>query len=231
MASAMVAIYRGIGPRQAELPSLETLPARMSRLSDHVAKEIAESIAVKAELARTECEKIIEAGTLILERLEQGGKLIVFGNGGSAADAQHIAAEFVGRYRSERKALAAIALTTDSSSLTAIGNDLGFEEIFTRQLEAIGKPGDVVLAISTSGNSPNVLRAVVLAKKSGMATIGLSGISGGELRNCVDLCLSVPSDSTPRIQEAHSLIIHIITGIVENAVVNAGGMPGAMKVG
>jgi D-sedoheptulose 7-phosphate isomerase len=196
-------------------------PAGMSRLSDHVAKEIEESIAVKAELARTACEEIVKAAALILERLEAGRKLIVFGNGGSAADAQHIAAEFVGRYRSERRALAAIALTTDSSSLTAIGNDLGFQEIFARQLEAIGKPGDVVLAVSTSGNSPNVLRAVVLAKKLGMATIGLSGISGGELRNCVDLCLSVPSDSTPRIQEAHSLIIHIITGIVENAVVSS----------
>lgn len=202
----------------------------MSRLSEHVAKEIEESIAVKAELARTACEEIVTAAALILERLEAGQKLIVFGNGGSAADAQHIAAEFVGRYRSQRKALAAIALTTDSSSLTAIGNDLGFQEIFARQLEAIGKPGDVVLAVSTSGNSPNVLRAVVLAKKLGMATIGLSGISGGELRNCVDLCLSVPSDSTPRIQEAHSLIIHIITGIVENAVVSADRGSGGTKV-
>jgi D-sedoheptulose 7-phosphate isomerase len=202
----------------------------MSRLSDHVAKEIAESIAVKAELARTECEKIIEAGTLILERLEDGGKLIVFGNGGSAAHAQHIAAEFVGRYRTERKALAAIALTTDSSSLTAISNDFGFQEVFTRQLEAVGNRGDVVLAISTSGNSSNVLRAAVLARKLGMATIGLSGRSGGKLRECVDVCLNVPSDSTPRIQEAHSLIIHILTGIVENAVVNAGGMPCATKV-
>jgi D-sedoheptulose 7-phosphate isomerase len=205
-------------------------PAGMSRLSEHVAKEIEESIAVKAELARTACEEIVTAAALILERLEAGQKLIVFGNGGSAADAQHIAAEFVGRYRSQRKALAAIALTTDSSSLTAIGNDLGFQEIFARQLEAIGKPGDVVLAVSTSGNSPNVLRAVVLAKKLGMATIGLSGISGGELRNCVDLCLSVPSDSTPRIQEAHSLIIHIITGIVENAVVSADRGSGGTKV-
>jgi D-sedoheptulose 7-phosphate isomerase len=200
------------------------------RLSDHVAKEIAESISVKAELARTECEKIIEAGTLILERLEDGGKLIVFGNGGSAAHAQHVAAEFVGRYRTERKALAAIALTTDSSSLTAISNDFGFEEVFARQLEAVGNRGDVVLAISTSGNSSNVLRAAVRARKLGMATIGLSGRSGGKLRECVDVCLNVPSDSTPRIQEAHSLIIHILTGIVENAVVNAGGTPGSMKV-
>jgi D-sedoheptulose 7-phosphate isomerase len=190
----------------------------MTRLEDYVAKEFEESVAVKVELARTGSAKIVAAASLILKRLKAGGKLIAFGNGGSAAQAQHIAAEFVGRYRRERKALAAIALTTDSSSLTAISNDVGFENIFTRQLEAIGKPGDVTLAISTSGNSPNVLRAVVLAKKLGIATIGLTGRSGGKLRGCVDLCLSVPSDATPRIQEAHSLMIHIISGIVENAV-------------
>lgn len=192
----------------------------MTRLEDYVAKEIEESVAVKVELARTESAKIVEAASLILKRLEAGGKLIAFGNGGSAAQAQHIAAEFVGRYRRQRKALAAIALTTDTSSLTAISNDMGFENIFSRQMEAIGKPADVALAISTSGNSPNVLRAVVLAKKLGIATIGLTGRSGGELRKCVDLCLSVPSDSTPRIQEVHSLMIHIISGIVENAVAN-----------
>jgi D-sedoheptulose 7-phosphate isomerase len=190
------------------------------RFRDDAAREIEESVAVQSELARIGCEEIVKAAMLILERLEEGQKLIVFGNGGSAADAQHVAAEFVGRYRTERRALAAVALTTDSSSLTAIGNDFGFEEIFARQLEAIGKPRDVVLAISSSGNSPNVLRAVRLAKKLGIATIGLSGRSGGELRDCVDLCLGVPSDSTPRIQEAHSLMIHIITGIVENAIIS-----------
>jgi D-sedoheptulose 7-phosphate isomerase len=188
----------------------------------NVAQEIEESIAVKAELARCSCEKIAEAGSLILKRLKAGGKLIAFGNGGSAADAQHIAAEFVGRYRAERKALAAIALTTDSSSLTSIGNDFGFEQIFSRQLEAIGKPGDIALAISTSGNSQNVRRAILSAKKLGITTIGLSGRTGGELHDSVDLCLCVPSDSTPRIQEAHALIIHILCGIVENGVLDAG---------
>jgi D-sedoheptulose 7-phosphate isomerase len=127
---------------------------------------------------------------------------------------------FVGRYRHNRKALAAIALTTDSSALTSITNDYGFDSVFSRQLEAIGKTGDVALAISTSGNSPNVVRAVTLAKKLGIATVGLTGRSGGKLRGCGDLCLSVPSDSTPRIQEAHSLIIHILSGIVEDAMVN-----------
>jgi len=188
-------------------------------LLSYVAQEIKESIAVKMELASGASEHIVQAANLILACLQGGGKLISFGNGGSAADAQHIAAEFVGRYRAERQALAAIALNTDSSALTAIGNDYGFKEIFARQIEAIAKPGDVVLAISTSGNSPNVLRALESARKLGLATIGLSGKSGGKMVGLVDTCLCVPSDSTPRIQEAHALIIHILSGIVENAFV------------
>jgi D-sedoheptulose 7-phosphate isomerase len=194
-----------------------------------VQQEIRESIAVQAELAERDVGEIVRAGRVIVACLRAGRKLIVFGNGGSAADAQHLTAELVGRYRADRRALAAIALTTDSSALTSISNDFGFENVFSRQLEAIGQPGDVVLAISTSGKSPNVLRAVSLARKLGMATIALSGRSGGELRGCVDICLSVPSDSTPRIQEAHSLIIHILTGIVENAVVHADDTPDATK--
>ena len=199
-----------------------------SRLTTWITDEIQESLAVKSKLARC-ADQIAEAGSSIVTRLRAGGKLIAFGNGGSAADAQHIAAEFVGRYQAKRKALAAIALTTDSSCLTAIGNDFGFEEIFSRQLEAIGKPDDVAFAISTSGNSKNVLRAITSAKKLGMATIGLSGRSGGELCDTVDLCLCVPSDVTPRIQEAHLLIIHILCGIVENAVVDTGRTSGAMQ--
>ena len=171
------------------------------------------------ELALGASEHIVQAANLILACLQGGGKLISFGNGGSAADAQHIAAEFVGRYRTERQALAAIALNTDSSVLTAIGNDYGFKEVFARQIEAIAKPGDVALAISTSGNSPNVLRALESARKLGLARIGLSGKSGGKMVGLVDTCLCVPSDSTPRIQEAHALIIHILSGIVENAFV------------
>jgi D-sedoheptulose 7-phosphate isomerase len=189
----------------------------MREFNKYILGEIEESIAVGRELARV-CEKIAKAAVLIVERLEAGGKLIAFGNGGSAADAQHIAAEFVGRYQVERRALGGIALTTDSSSLTAIGNDYGFESIFSRQLEAIGKAEDVVMAISTSGNSQNVLRAVALAKQLGMATIGLTGKSGGKLAHRVDLCLSVPSNSTPRIQEGHSLIIHVLTGLVESSI-------------
>jgi D-sedoheptulose 7-phosphate isomerase len=192
----------------------------VTELFTGIVREIQESIAVKKELAGGATQLIADAARLIIASMQSGGKLIVFGNGGSAADAQHLSAELVGRYRHNRKALAAIALTTDSSALTSISNDYGFDSVFSRQLEAIGKTGDVALAISTSGNSPNVVRAVTLAKKIGIATVGLTGRSGGKLRGCVDICLSVPSDSTPRIQEAHSLIIHILSGIVEDAIVN-----------
>ena len=170
------------------------------------------------ELARLATVQIAEVATVIATRLQAGGKLLVLGNGGSAADAQHIAAEFVGRYALKRQALAAIALTTDQCALTAIGNDFGFEQVFSRQIEALGKCGDVVLAISTSGNSPNVLRALESARNLGLVTIGLTGKTGGKMRDLVDMCLNVPSDSTPRIQEAHTLIIHILSGIVENAL-------------
>jgi D-sedoheptulose 7-phosphate isomerase len=190
-------------------------------LLSYVTQEIEESIAVKNRLAQGVSERIVEAARLILTCLRGGGKLIAFGNGGSAADAQHLVTEFVGRYRAERQALAAIALTTDSSVLTAISNDYGFDQVFSRQLEAVGKPGDIILAFSTSGNSSNVLRALELARNSGIATIGLSGKSGGKMLGLVDICLCVPSDSTPRIQEAHTLIIHILSGIVENAFVIA----------
>ena len=192
----------------------------MAELLAEIVREIQESIAVKKELAGGATQLIADAARLIIASMQSGGKLIVFGNGGSAADAQHLSAELVGRYRHNRKALAAIALTTDSSALTSISNDYGFDSVFSRQLEAIGKTGDVALAISTSGNSPNVVRAVTLAKELGIATVGLTGRSGGKLRGCVDICLSVPSDSTPRIQEAHSLIVHILSGIVEDAMVN-----------
>lgn len=192
----------------------------MAELLAEIVREIQESIAVKKELAGGATQLIADAARLIVASMQSGGKLIVFGNGGSAADAQHLSAELVGRYRHNRKALAAIALTTDSSALTSISNDYGFDSVFSRQLEAIGKTGDVALAISTSGNSPNVVRAVTLAKELGIATVGLTGRSGGKLRGCVDICLSVPSDSTPRIQEAHSLIVHILSGIVEDAMVN-----------
>jgi D-sedoheptulose 7-phosphate isomerase len=196
-------------------------------MKSYVVQEIQECISVNTQLVRDASAEVAEAARLILIRLQAGGKLIAFGNGGSAADAQHLAAELVGRYRADRRALAAMALTTDSSAITAIGNDFGFEEIFSRQLEAVGKPGDVALAISTSGNSPNVLHALESARKLGMITIGLSGKSGGKMRSLVDMCLCAPSEVTPRIQESHILIIHILSGIVEKAFVAASGAPGS----
>jgi D-sedoheptulose 7-phosphate isomerase len=191
----------------------------MTDYAAHIAREIQESISVKTELRRV-AEQIAEAATAIVNCLRAGGKLIVFGNGGSASDAQHMVAELVGRYAVKRQALAAIALTTNSSSLTAIANDFGFEEIFARQLEALAKPQDLVLAISTSGNSSNVLRGLEIAKALGLKKIGLTGNNGGKLRDLVDICIIAPSSSTPRIQEAHALIIHILCGIVENAFVH-----------
>jgi D-sedoheptulose 7-phosphate isomerase len=191
----------------------------MTEHADHIAREIQESISVKAELGRAATKQIAGAADAIVACLRGGGKLIAFGNGGSASDAQHLVAELVGRYAVKRQALAAIALTTNTSSLTAIANDFGFEEIFARQLEALGKPHDVVLAISTSGNSSNVLRGLETAKTLGLKKIGLTGSDGGKLRNLVDICVTVPSRSTPRIQEAHALVIHILCGIVENAFV------------
>jgi D-sedoheptulose 7-phosphate isomerase len=196
-------------------------------LKSQVSAEILESIAVKKALVEASGQ-IGEAASVILERIKKGGKLIVAGNGGSAADAQHIVAELVGRYRAERKPLPAIALTTNSSSLTAMGNDYAFEEVFSRPIQALASPNDVFLAISTSGNSGNILTAIRAAKHANIFTIGLGGKTGGKMRDLVDLCICVPSDSTPRIQEAHILIGHIICGIVEDAfTMDAVGAPSA----
>lgn len=181
-----------------------------------ILRDIEESIAVTKELARNCAFEIERAASMIVECLRNGHKLIAFGNGGSAADAEHMVAELVGRYREEKKALAAIALTTNSSAVTAIGNDYGFREIFARQIEALGQPGDVVVAISTSGNSQNILRGLEVAKHAALETIALTGRTGGKMRNLVNVCVSVPADSTPRVQEAHTLIIHILSGIVES---------------
>ena len=150
--------------------------------------------------------------------LKQGQKILFVGNGGSAADAQHLAAEIVGRFERERSGLAALALTTDSSTLTSIANDYGFESIFSRQLEALGQEGDVFIAISTSGNSPNLVQAVEVAKAKGLVTIGMLGKTGGDLKALVDECLIVPSENTARIQEAHILIGHILCQLVEESL-------------
>ena len=151
----------------------------------------------------------------IIDIYESGKKVILFGNGGSAADAQHIAAELAGRFYLDRPSLPAIALTVNTSSLTAIGNDYSFNEIFSKQLEGLGCKGDIAIGISTSGNSENVVDALKLARQKGLLTIGFTGQSGGKMKEVVDLCLYVPSDDTPRIQEAHITVGHIICEIVE----------------
>lgn len=182
-----------------------------------VRERLRESIEVKqAILANQELIELIQGAALACIRaLETGGKLILFGNGGSAADAQHLSAELIGRYLRERRALAAMALTTNTSSLTAIGNDYSYEEVFSRQMEAIGNKGDVAIGISTSGNSQNVIRALLVAKKKALVTVGMTGSSGGEMRDKTDYCLCIPSEHTPRIQEAHIAVGHILCEIIE----------------
>jgi D-sedoheptulose 7-phosphate isomerase len=147
--------------------------------------------------------------------LKSGGKILIFGNGGSAADAQHIAAELVGRYKAERKGLAAIALTTDTSALTSIGNDYGYKRVFDRQVEALANKGDAVIGISTGGSSANVISALNLANKLGCKTIGLSGRDGGEMNTLCDINLVVPAEDTPRIQEMHIVIGHTICHLID----------------
>lgn len=151
----------------------------------------------------------------IIQAYRNGNKVLLFGNGGSANDAQHIATELVGRFAFNRPALPAISLAESLSSVTAISNDYGFEQVFSRQIEAFGRSGDIAIALSTSGNSPNVLHGVATANKTDLITIGLTGRSGGKLRSIVKECICVPSDETPRIQECHTLVGHILSQIVE----------------
>jgi len=160
--------------------------------------------------------KIEKIASLCISSLEKGGKIIFCGNGGSAADSQHLAAELVGRFLKERKSLPSLALSVNTSILTAVGNDYGFEKVFSKQIEALGKPKDLLIAISTSGNSKNIIEAVKKAKEKGIKTIGFLGKGGGKLKKLVDISLIVESNNTPRIQEIHILIGHIICEIIEN---------------
>ena len=161
------------------------------------------------------CEATAQAAALCTTALRAGGKLLLCGNGGSAADAQHWAGELVARFHYDRPGLAAIALTTDSSIITAIGNDSGYERVFARQVEALGRPGDVLLALSTSGNSPNVIAALEAARAQGLTTIGFTGASGGAMPALTDICLRIPSTSTPHIQEGHEVLGHTLCTIIE----------------
>ncbi len=159
----------------------------------------------------------LQASNLLISTLKNGNKILLCGNGGSAADAQHIAAELTGRYKSERRGLAGIALSTDTSALTAIANDYGFERVFLRQVEALANSGDLLIAISTSGNSPNISLALEEAKKLGCHTLGLSGKDGGAMNSLCDINIIIPSNDTPRIQEMHILIAHTMCQAVDDA--------------
>ena len=179
-------------------------------MKDKIIRDIQDNIRVKEALIQTQVTLIEKTALTLVECLKNGRKIIFFGNGGSASDSQHLAAEFVGRYEKERRALAAIALTTDTSILTAVGNDYGFDRIFERQIEGLGHKGDVAVGISTTGNSQNVLRGIQKAKAMGLITIGLSGRDGGQLSSLVDVSVVVPSNKTSRIQESHIMIGHIL---------------------
>jgi D-sedoheptulose 7-phosphate isomerase len=162
-------------------------------------------------------ELLVDVGRRIAERVAAGGKVLVFGNGGSAADAQHLAAELVGRFARDRRALPAVALTTDASILTSVANDMGYAQVFRRQIEAHGRPGDVAIGISTSGRSANVLEALRAAREAGLLTVGLTGNGGGQVAGLVDHLIDVPHADTARIQEVHAMVVHILCQIVEEA--------------
>jgi D-sedoheptulose 7-phosphate isomerase len=187
-------------------------------MRDRIKDILLESIQVKEDLMRLRVENIIEISSAVIDCLKKGGKLLVFGNGGSASDSQHIAAELVGRFGKERSGLPAIALTVNTSVLTAIANDYGYEAVFARQVEALGQKNDVALGISTSGKAKNVAAGFRQAKKMGIKTIALTGGDGGELVKLADISLTVPSSVTARIQEAHITIGHIICQLAEQAL-------------
>jgi D-sedoheptulose 7-phosphate isomerase len=192
----------------------------MNRWNDLVAQRLAAAQANFEAITKTCAPKIVEAAELLNAVIRGGHKILICGNGGSAADSQHMAAELIVRYAKNRKALSAMALTTDTSTLTACANDFAYEQIFSRQVEAFGRKGDALVAISTSGNSRNILVALEMARKQEMKIIGLTGKSGGKMaeNSLCDVLIQIPSSDTPRIQEGHILSIHTICEIVENAL-------------
>jgi len=183
-----------------------------------ILKRFKESSEVKTRFLKENLAKLLDVIKLVSHTFESGNKLFFFGNGGSAADAQHMAAEFVNRYIMNRPPLPAIALTTDTSILTSVSNDFAFSEIFAKQLRALGKERDVAIGITTTGNSPNIIKAFEVAKEMGMKTVAFTGNDGGAIGKMVDFSLVVPSTSTPRIQEAHILIGHILCEMVEHSL-------------
>ena len=184
-------------------------------MNDKIISILEESAELKLKVAKECAESIEFASNLIHQSLEEGGKLLFFGNGGSAADAQHLNAEFVNRFLKDREAIASIALTTDSSVITSISNDSSFDEIFSRQIEALGKENDVAIGITTSGASNNIINGLDAAKQKGLKTISLTGLNTKSMEKVSDCVISVPTDSTPRIQEVHITIGHILCELVE----------------
>ena len=193
---------------------------KQDSMSREIANRLEESAQVKKAVAKSMVSEIGRMVNFILTAYKAGGKAVLFGNGGSAADAQHIACELVGRFMLKRQAFPAIALTSNTSTLTAVANDYGYETVFSRQVEALVNEKDIVIGISTSGDSPNVVEAIEMAKGKGAKTIGLTGGSGGKLAKVADVALIVPSDITPRIQEAHITIGHIVCELVEKELAN-----------
>jgi len=189
-------------------------------LSQRVIESIKESISAKERLLASAetISAIARVSEVLIEAFRTGHKVLLFGNGGSAADSQHIAAEFVGRFAFDRPPLPALALSVNTSAITAIGNDYGFDLVFARQVEALGAKGDVAIGISTSGNSPNVLQGLIAARKMGLHTVAFSGGSGGKIKDAADHCLTAPSKETPRIQECHILMGHVISLLVEQEI-------------
>ena len=183
-----------------------------------ITESLQHSIAAQKAFAREQIANIILLSQWMIGTIKEGNKLLIFGNGGSAADAQHMAAEFVNRFLIDRPPLAAMALTTDSSILTSIGNDFSFDDIFAKQIQALGKKGDLALGISTSGNSPNVLKAITIAREMGLKTAALTGGTGGKLIDLADLTLNVPVRETPYIQEAHLWVEHLLCRMVDQAL-------------
>jgi len=184
-------------------------------MREYIETELEEHLKAIKEL---DVNKIEEAVQVIVDCYKNNGKVVLFGNGGSAADAQHIAAEFVGKYKLDRKSLPAIALTTNTSIVSAVGNDYGFEKVFERQVESMVGKRDVVIGISTSGNSENIIKGILKAKEKGAKIVAFTGKSGGKMKDIVDILLNVPSDNTPRIQEGHITAGHIICGLVESKI-------------
>jgi phosphoheptose isomerase len=189
------------------------------RESELVVAALTDTIALHERVRQGDLTPVTRAAAAIIETLRQDGRLLTFGNGGSAADAQHVAAELVGRFQRERRSLSAVALSTDTSVLTSVANDYAFERVFARQIEALGRPGDAALGISTSGRSPNVIAGLEAARAGGLRTIALTGVDGGAVGGMADIHINVPSAAIPRVQEVHRTLLHVICDLVERAFV------------